>query len=119
MTNTRTTVDRSLQVVKRDKIVTNYKGFMISGWNGIYKLGGDPEILQFAYGVDIGDIPKDLAYLSLCRKRRWLALICRRSPVMPKPRGIDDKLKIKENRRMKEINRENGMFLHILMYWEM
>jgi hypothetical protein len=28
-------------------------------------------------------------------------------------------LKIKENRRMKEINRENGMFLHILMYWEM
>jgi CRISPR-associated endoribonuclease Cas6 len=45
---------RPLQVGKRDKIVTSFKGFMITGWNGIYELRGDPEMLQFAYAVGIG-----------------------------------------------------------------
>lgn len=45
---------RPLRVTKRDKVITTFKGFIISGWNGVYELRGTTEALQFAYGVGIG-----------------------------------------------------------------
>lgn len=40
---------------KRDKFVTNYKRFYITGWYGIYQLSGKKEYLDFLYQVGIGD----------------------------------------------------------------
>lgn len=46
------------EVVKfseRDKYVTNYKGFYISGWYGIYRLKGKRQYLDFLYQTGVGD----------------------------------------------------------------
>ncbi len=44
-----------LQVGRKDKLVTSFKGFMITGWNGRYELSGAPELLDFALKVGVGD----------------------------------------------------------------
>ncbi|MDO4765786.1 MAG: CRISPR-associated endoribonuclease Cas6 [Eubacteriales bacterium] len=38
----------------RDKVVTKYKDFFITGWKGVYKLKGKPEYLDFLYNVGLG-----------------------------------------------------------------
>lgn len=40
---------------EKDKFVTNYKGFYISGWYGIYKLKGERKYLDFLYQTGLGD----------------------------------------------------------------
>ncbi|MBS7530794.1 CRISPR-associated endoribonuclease Cas6 [Hazenella sp. IB182353] len=45
---------KPLQLGKRDKVITRFKGFIIEGWNGTYQLQGDPEILTFASAVGLG-----------------------------------------------------------------
>lgn len=44
-----------VNVGEKDKFVTNYKGFYISGWYGIYKLKGERKYLDFLYQTGIGD----------------------------------------------------------------
>lgn len=41
-------------VNERDKIVTNYKGFYLTGWKGRYTLTGDRKYLNFLYQVGLG-----------------------------------------------------------------
>ena len=43
-----------VQVKARDKYVTKYKGFILSGWKGIYRLIGKPEYLDFLYQTGLG-----------------------------------------------------------------
>jgi CRISPR-associated endoribonuclease Cas6 len=45
---------RALQVKPSDKVITRFKDFLISAWNGIYEITGTPEILRFAYGTGLG-----------------------------------------------------------------
>lgn len=44
-----------IQVRNKDKLVTRFKNFMITGWNGRYELSGKPELLDFALKVGVGD----------------------------------------------------------------
>lgn len=41
-------------VLKKDKYVTKYKGFYISGWKGEYQLSGEKKHLDFLYQTGIG-----------------------------------------------------------------
>lgn len=43
-----------VKVSTKDKYLTKYKGFYISGWNGIYKLSGQRKYLDFLYQTGIG-----------------------------------------------------------------
>lgn len=43
-----------LKVTKADEKIVIYKGFIIKGWMGKYKLKGEPELLKLAYDVGIG-----------------------------------------------------------------
>lgn len=45
---------RPLCVVASDKVVTCYKGFYITGWQGIYELSGTTEYLRFLYRAGLG-----------------------------------------------------------------
>ena len=40
---------------KKDKYVTKYNDFYITGWQGIYELSGKREYLEFLYYVGIGE----------------------------------------------------------------
>lgn len=40
--------------VKKDKYVTNYKGFYITAWRGTYQLKGSAEFINFLYNTGIG-----------------------------------------------------------------
>lgn len=40
---------------EKDKYVTKYKNFYISGWYGIYRLCGDRKYLDFLYQTGLGD----------------------------------------------------------------
>lgn len=42
------------RVTKKDKFVTRYKGFYISGWKGIYCLYGERKYLDFLYQTGLG-----------------------------------------------------------------
>lgn len=42
------------QVTEKDKYVTKYKGFYMSGWNGDYILRGKRKYLDFLYQVGLG-----------------------------------------------------------------
>ena len=44
-----------LKVNSRDKYVTNYKDFYISGWWGIYRLKGERKYLDFLYQTGLGN----------------------------------------------------------------
>lgn len=44
-----------VQFSEKDKYVTNYKGFYISGWYGTYRLKGKRKYLDFLYQTGIGD----------------------------------------------------------------
>mgnify|MGYP004553252645 CR=1 FL=1 len=44
-----------IHLSEKDKFVTNYKGFYISGWYGIYRLKGNRKYLDFLYQTGIGD----------------------------------------------------------------
>ena len=48
-------VIETVQFFGKDKYVTNYKGFYISGWYGTYRLKGKRKYLDFLYQVGIGD----------------------------------------------------------------
>ncbi len=43
-----------LRVSKRDEKIVTYKGFVIKGWMGRYRLSGNPELLRLAYDAGIG-----------------------------------------------------------------
>lgn len=43
-----------LKVRKEDEKIVSYKGFIIKGWMGRYRLSGDRELLQLAYDAGIG-----------------------------------------------------------------
>lgn len=43
-----------IKVASRDKYVTTYKNFHISGWFGEYELAGEPKYLDFLYQVGLG-----------------------------------------------------------------
>lgn len=43
-----------VRVMEKDKFVTNYKGFYISGWRGIYRLYGERKYLDFLYQTGLG-----------------------------------------------------------------
>jgi CRISPR-associated endoribonuclease Cas6 len=43
-----------LRVTERDKVVTKYKNFYISGWKGIYLLQGPRKYLDFLYQTGLG-----------------------------------------------------------------
>lgn len=45
---------RPVKVNAKDKVVTRFKGFVISGWHGQYELRGSSELIDFAYKVGIG-----------------------------------------------------------------
>lgn len=50
--------DIEIEIIKvsdKDKYVTNYKGFYISGWCGIYRLKGERKYLDFLYQTGLGD----------------------------------------------------------------
>ncbi len=47
-------VMRPIRVTRKDKIVTDYKGTMLSGWKGEYYLQGDPKLLTFLYNTGLG-----------------------------------------------------------------
>ncbi len=44
-----------IKVSDRDKYVTRYKNFMISGWLGEYKLEGERKYLDFLYQTGLGE----------------------------------------------------------------
>ena len=48
-------VIETVQFSEKDKYVTNYKGFYISGWYGTYRLKGKRKYLDFLYQTGIGD----------------------------------------------------------------
>lgn len=43
-----------VRVTEKDKFVTNYKGFYLSGWKGIYRLYGERKYLDFLYQTGLG-----------------------------------------------------------------
>ncbi len=43
-----------LRVSKRDEKIVTYKGFVIKGWMGRYRLSGSPELLRLAYDAGLG-----------------------------------------------------------------
>lgn len=43
-----------VSVTEKDKFVTNYKGFYLSGWQGIYCLYGERKYLDFLYQTGLG-----------------------------------------------------------------
>jgi CRISPR-associated endoribonuclease Cas6 len=43
-----------LRVSKRDEKIVTYKGFVIKGWMGRYRLDGSPELLRLAYDAGLG-----------------------------------------------------------------
>ena len=43
-----------VNIVQKDKFVTNYKGYYISGWKGTYELYGEPKYLDFLYQTGLG-----------------------------------------------------------------
>lgn len=45
----------TMRFSERDKYVTKYKGFYISGWYGIYRLQGKRKYLDFLYQAGLGD----------------------------------------------------------------
>lgn len=45
---------RRLKVTNKDKIVTKYKGFWVTGWLGTYEIFGNPEYLSFLLGAGVG-----------------------------------------------------------------
>lgn len=45
---------RAVLIRDRDKYVTKYKGFYISGWFGEYELSGEPKYLDFLYQTGLG-----------------------------------------------------------------
>lgn len=45
---------RPIKVTSRDKYVTSYKNFFLSGWFGEYELFGEPKYLDFLYQVWLG-----------------------------------------------------------------
>lgn len=42
------------EIRMKDKYVTRYKGYYISGWKGKYRLSGQQEYLDFLYQVGLG-----------------------------------------------------------------
>lgn len=42
------------KVLKKDKYVTKYKGFYLSGWKGEYELSGEKKYLDFLYQTGVG-----------------------------------------------------------------
>lgn len=44
-----------VQVDKRDKLVTKYKGIYISAWKGEYKIKGERKYMNFLYQVGLGE----------------------------------------------------------------
>ena len=45
---------RPLSIRRSDKVVTRYKGIVISGWKGRYELEGDPALIDFLYQTGLG-----------------------------------------------------------------
>lgn len=45
---------KPIRIEKRDKVVTKFKNFLITGWNGSYLLGASPEMIRFAHAVGLG-----------------------------------------------------------------
>lgn len=43
-----------VEVSKKDKVVTQYKGMILSGWKGIYRLIGKRKYLDFLYQTGLG-----------------------------------------------------------------
>lgn len=43
-----------VRITQKDKFVTNYKGFYISGWKGVYRLYGERKYLDFLYQAGLG-----------------------------------------------------------------
>lgn len=43
-----------LDVTARDKVVTRYKGFYVTGWRGRYLLQGEPAVLDLLYQTGLG-----------------------------------------------------------------
>lgn len=43
-----------VRITRKDKFVTNYKGFYVSGWLGIYRLYGERKYLDFLYQTGLG-----------------------------------------------------------------
>lgn len=43
-----------IKVSKRDEKIVKYKGFIVKGWMGIYKINGNPELIKLAYDAGIG-----------------------------------------------------------------
>lgn len=43
-----------VRITEKDKFVTNYKGFYLSGWQGIYHLYGERKYLDFLYQTGLG-----------------------------------------------------------------
>lgn len=43
-----------IRINQKDKFVTNYKGFYISGWRGVYRLYGERKYLDFLYQAGLG-----------------------------------------------------------------
>jgi len=45
---------RPLQVNKKDKVITRFRGIIIEGWMGEYEVTGDPRLLGLAYHTCLG-----------------------------------------------------------------
>jgi len=45
---------RPVKVSQKDKYVTSFKGFYVSGWLGEYELWGEPKYLDFLYQTGLG-----------------------------------------------------------------
>ena len=43
-----------LDVTERDKVVTRYKGFYVTGWRGSYLLSAEPQVLDLLYQTGLG-----------------------------------------------------------------
>ena len=43
-----------LEVTERDKVVTRFKGFCLTGWRGTYRLLGEPQVLDLLYQTGLG-----------------------------------------------------------------
>ena len=43
-----------IKVRSKDEKIVLYKGFVIKGWMGVYKLRGEPELLKLAYEAGLG-----------------------------------------------------------------
>ena len=50
----RDVVIEPIRVTRKDKFVTNYKGFYVSGWRGLYRLRGERKYLDFLYQTGLG-----------------------------------------------------------------